>query len=336
MSQVAETNGKKQPATIRQHLESDNFRQSITNILPKHLTAERMARVAITALTRTPDLAKCDQASFFRCLMDLSQWGLEPDGRRAHLIPFKNNSKGIIECQLIIDYKGLVELCYRSGVVSNIHADVVCENDVFDFNLGEITNHKIDFRNDRGDVYAVYAIVTMKDGTKKCEVMSKKEVDSVRARSNAGKSGPWVTDYNEMAKKTVFRRVSKWIPLSAEIRDAVYADDDVIEGEIVPHKPQPKLGLNDLTDRLIAAQTQEPETVESEPEQPEVVKAEAKNEKQTLSGFMGLMERIVNAETDSDHSRLCDLVDADWAGFSTAEQGTLKEALKQAAIRIGP
>lgn len=235
---------------IRHHLESEAFLSVISKVLPKHLTPERMARVAVTALTRTPGLADCDQASFFRCMMDLSQWGLEPDGRRAHLIPFRNNQKGIVECQVIIDYKGLVELCYRSGYVANIHADVVCENDQFEYNLGEVITHKIDFRKDRGSMYAAYAIVTLKDGTKKCEVMSKQEIESVRSRSKASRSGPWITDYNEMCKKTAFRRVSKWIPLSAEIRDAVLDDDDTIEGEIV-QQPKQRLGLDDLTERLM-------------------------------------------------------------------------------------
>lgn len=247
--------------SIRSHLESDALKATLAKVLPKHVTPDRMARVAITALTRTPLLADCDQASFFRCLMDLSQWGLEPDGRRAHLIPFRNNQKGIVECQVIIDYKGLVELCYRSGYVANIHADVVCENDDFEFDRGEVTKHKIDFRKERGPMYAAYAVITLKDGTKKCEVLAKSEIESVRSRSKAGKNGPWVSDYNEMAKKTAFRRVSKWIPLSAEIRDAVMEDDDTLEGEVVT-KPAARLGLDDLTDRLIGTAEQEQVTEE--------------------------------------------------------------------------
>jgi recombination protein RecT len=76
--------------TIKERLQSPAFIQALAEIVPQHCKPERMARIAITALTRTPKLAECDQASFFRCLMDLSQWGLEPDGRRAHLIPFEN------------------------------------------------------------------------------------------------------------------------------------------------------------------------------------------------------------------------------------------------------
>jgi len=314
MSTVATTtNGQNKPATIRQHLESENFKQSIAKVLPKHLTAERMARVAVTALTRTPLLAECDQASFFKCLMDLSQWGLEPDGRRAHLIPFRNNQKGIMECQLIIDYKGLVELCYRSGVVSNIHADIVCENDEFEFNLGEVVKHKIDFRRDRGAMYAAYAIVTMKDGTKKCEVLSKQEIDSVRARSKAGKSGPWVSDFNEMSKKTAFRRVSKWIPLSAEIRDVFLADDDTIEGEIVKTS-KPKLGLDDLTSMLIEGK-QEPQA-------------------QVEVSITDLLKTISECKTSSEHQKLCDSVDAIWNDVSKEQRNQLHDALDEALVRV--
>ncbi len=242
------TNGAGRSMTIRDHLESDAFKASIAKLLPKHVTPDRMARVAITALTRTPKLAQCSQESFFRCMLDLSQWGLEPDGRRAHLIPFGN------ECTLIIDYKGLVELCYRSGVVANIHADIVCEQDEFVYDRGELVTHKIDFQKPRGAMYAAYCLVRFKDGTEKCEVMTKEEVDGIRARSKAGRSGPWVTDYHEMAKKTAFRRVSKWIPLSAEVRDAVHGDDDTLDGEVVQSRSSSqRLGLSDLTERLIAS-----------------------------------------------------------------------------------
>lgn len=207
------------PATIRDELQGDAFKRAIGQVLPKHLTPDRMARVAIMAMTKNPKLAQCDRASFFGAMMTLSQYGLEPDGRRAHLIPYGTT------CQLVIDYKGLVELAMRSGMVSNIHADVVCENDEFSYKNGEV-NHEPNLRKDRGAVFAVYAIAKFKDGAEKSEVMSLSEVDAIRKRSKSANSGPWVTDWNEMAKKTVFRRLSKWLPLSPEFRDAVDADTD--------------------------------------------------------------------------------------------------------------
>lgn len=223
-------NGQKKAMTIRDHLNSPAFVEEIGKALPKHMKPERMARIALTAMTRTPKLAECSQQSFFRCLLDLSQWGLEPDGRRAHLIPYGS------ECTLIIDYKGLVELAYRSGVVKNIHADVVRQGDVFSYNLGMIERHTPwAFRYDAGkpaeagEIVAAYCIVQLKGEATKCEVLTREEVDGIRNRSKAGRSGPWVTDYSEMAKKTAFRRVSKWLPLSAEIQDAFERDHDQFE-----------------------------------------------------------------------------------------------------------
>lgn len=219
---------KAQPPTIKSLLEGESFKLQVAKTLPTHLKPERFLRVAMTAIMRTPKLAECDHASFFKALLDLSSMGLEPDGRRAHLIPFNNNKRNCVECQLIIDYKGLVDLAQRSGLISNLHADVVCENDQFSYNMGEVEFHRIDFKQERGEPYAAYAICTFKDGTKKAEVMSMHEIDAIRKRSKAANAGPWVTDYNEMSKKTVFRRLSKWLPLSPEYRDAVEKDADVL------------------------------------------------------------------------------------------------------------
>ena len=213
--------------SIRDHLESPTLLNEIAKVLPSHMSPERMARVAITALTRTPKLSECTQQSFFKCLLDLSSWGLEPDGRRAHLIQYGK------ECTLVLDYKGIVELCFRSGYVKNIHADVVREGDDFEFNLGKVSRHTPwAFRMDEsrpdsaGEIVAAYCLVEMKDDATKCEVMTREEVDGIRNRSKAGRSGPWVTDFSEMAKKTVFRRASKWLPLSAEMHDAFERDFD--------------------------------------------------------------------------------------------------------------
>ena len=96
-----------QPApknTIRSLLESDGFRQQIAKALPSHMTPERMIRVAVTTLAKIPKLAECDQTTLFNSLLTCSQLGIEPDGRRAYLIPYGK------VCQLIIGWQGLVEL----------------------------------------------------------------------------------------------------------------------------------------------------------------------------------------------------------------------------------
>lgn len=211
---------------IKSIINSESMREQFARALPKHLTADRFARVAITALTRTPKLADCTPASLMKCLLDLSAMGLEPDGRRAHLIPYGT------EATLIVDYKGLVELIRRSGDVVSIRAETVCEKDEFSWTNGEVT-HAVNWREDRGQVQAVYAEAVMKSGEKQTAVMTLKEVEAIRDRSQGyqyakknNKQHPWLSDFPEMSKKTVVRRLSKMLPLSSEIMQHVERDDD--------------------------------------------------------------------------------------------------------------
>jgi recombination protein RecT len=228
-----------QLATLKGILSGEKMREQFAAALPKHLTPERFCRVAITALTRTPKLAECTQESFFRCLLDLSAYGIEPDGRRAHLIPYRDNRLNVTTCTLILDWKGLAELAMRSGIIAKLHADIVCENDVFEYNLGEITRHAIDWKQPRGPMYAAYAMAVTKEGPVFVAVLNKEEIDAIRRRSKSGGSGPWVTDYNEMAKKTAFRRLAKWLPMSAEFRDAVEKDGDEVEHDTSARQVSP-------------------------------------------------------------------------------------------------
>lgn len=245
--------------TIRDQLRSPALLQQIAMVVPKHLKPERMVRVALTAITRTPDLANCDQESFFRCLMDLSQWGLEPDGRHAHLIPRWNSRRNRHECTMVIDYKGYVRLAYQSNHVKTIHADVVRKGDIFRYNRGEVVEHVPWFlRTDDqkpespGEIIAAYSFVRLNDGAEKSEVLSRDEVDGIRKRSPAGGKGPWVSDYSEMSKKTAFRRVSKWIPLSAEVVEAFERDDDRFQDFHTGDRVVAAKDLDALTDRLMA------------------------------------------------------------------------------------
>lgn len=223
---------KQQPApatpkkSFQDLIDSPKFKEQITLALPKHLTADRFIRVLMTAALKQPLLLQCTQESIFKGIFDAAAAGLEIDGRRAHLVPFKNNRKQVYEATLIPDYKGIVELMMRSGTVSYVHADVVCENDEFEFDLGEIKKHKYDLKKERGKPYAVYCLVRMRDGTTKSDVMSKFDVEKIRRRSRASSDGPWVTDPDEMWKKTVIKRCSKMVPLSAEIRVVIEPDND--------------------------------------------------------------------------------------------------------------
>lgn len=214
---------------LAEWFQSAEIKQKLAMVLPSQCKTDRHIGALTVQFNKNPKLLECEKMSIYSCFMTASQLGIEVDGRRAHLIPFWNSKDKVMICTLIIDYKGLVELVYRTGNVAMIHADMVCENDEFEYDKGIVIRHKIDFRKERGRAFAFYAMIRFKDGTEKYDVMTREDVDDVRARSRGKDSAPWTEHYVEMAKKTVFRRLSKWVPLSPEQRDAVEADDDVIE-----------------------------------------------------------------------------------------------------------
>lgn len=244
MTENTKEEQKKELTTVDANRFVEKIKESWSAVLPSICTPDRFARVALSCLRKNEKLiqaiqTKEGQVSVAQAFMKCAELGIEPDGRRAYLIPYKN------EIQLIIDYKGIAELAMRSGYVSNIHADKVCENDEFVYNVGVIEKHIINFKEERGKPYAYYAIVTFKDGSKKCEVMSKHEIDAIKERSSAWsawikwkKTCPWNTDYDEMAKKTVFKRLAKWIPQSPEMQKAIELDDeDYRKNQIVIDQP---------------------------------------------------------------------------------------------------
>jgi recombination protein RecT len=219
------------PATIRDALAK--MLPEITKVLPKHMKPERMLRVALTTINSNQKLLKCTQSSLLAALMRCSQAGLEPDGRMAHLIPFKD------QCQLIFDYKGLIDMVRRDGSVGDIHADVVYENDEFDYEYGDkaFIRHKPTLKGDRGKPYASYSYARLKDGKVTFEVLRWDEVMTIRDNSQGYKafvagyanSSPWKTNESEMAKKTAFRRHTKWLPFSSEVREFMEDDDSQAE-----------------------------------------------------------------------------------------------------------
>lgn len=225
------------PKDLRSLLKSDTVKDQIALALPKHMDADRMARVALTACNKTPALLQCDTASVLTALMACSAAGIEPDGRNAHLIPYGKT------CQLIVDWKGYVILAKRNGL-KNIAGDVVCENDVFEWKRDETGlrfKHEVDLRKPRGEMYAAYVIWNEPGGDFDGEVMQKDEIEKIKKRSRASGSGPWVTDFNEMAKKTVIRRASKRWDISPEARAAIEADDKQFEErDVTPTTTRPK------------------------------------------------------------------------------------------------
>lgn len=201
----------------------------IAKALPSVLTPERFTRITLSALSTNAKLAETTPQSFLGAMMTAAQLGLEPNTPlgQAYLIPYRNH--GVLECQFQLGYKGLIDLAYRSGEVSTIQANVVYENDEFEYELGlEPKLRHVPAKSDRGDPVFFYAVFRTKDGGYGFDVMS---VDDVRAHakkySKAYSNGPWQTNFEEMAKKTVLKRVLKYAPLKTDFVRGLTADETI-------------------------------------------------------------------------------------------------------------
>ena len=208
---------------------------AIRQALPKHISADRLLRVAQTAVTTTPGLLNCYIPSLLGGIMQCAQLGLEPNTvlGHAYLIPFKNNKRKRTDVQVIVGYKGLIDLARRSGQIVSIAAHAVREQDEFRFQYGlnETLDH-IPADGERGRITHFYAVAHMKDGGHAFEVMPRKEVDSImKSSQSAGKYGPWKDHYEEMGRKTAARRLAKWLPLSIEMGAALALDAKAEHGE---------------------------------------------------------------------------------------------------------
>lgn len=228
------TNGA-EPDDIGKYLAKDDVRRQIAMALPKHISVDNMARACITVIRQNPDLLKCTKASLMSVIMTCSQLGIFPGPLgHAYFVGFRRKIKGengqpdkwVQDVQLIIGYRGLIDLARRSGDIVTICGEAIHENDVFVYRKGyqEELSHEPNFRNP-GKLIGFYAYATTKDGGRYATVMSLEAVEAIRQRSKAKDSGPWCTDYEEMGKKTVTRRLCKWLPLSTEAQTQIRQDE---------------------------------------------------------------------------------------------------------------
>lgn len=231
---------KPMPETIQGMLRDSRFTSQIARALPKHITPDRITRIALTEVNKTPSLNKCTPFTLFGAIVQAAQLGLELGGSLGHayLVPFKKNFKdengnwqNTMEAQFIIGYRGMIDLARRSGQMVSLQAHAVYEGDEFEFEYGlnEKLRH-VPSRGQKGEMIAVYAVAKLVGGGHQIEVMWKEDVDAVRASSKSGKTGPWQEHYEEMAKKTAIRRLFKYLPVSVEMQKAVALDEQAEAG----------------------------------------------------------------------------------------------------------
>ncbi len=213
-------------------------RDDVLASLPAHIKPERFERNLVNAVMLNPKIMGVDPRVVYREVSKIAAVGLllDPQFGEAYLIVDRHN-----DIQARIGYRGLMKLARQSGLIADISAHDICEHDETDIQLGtdKRLHHKPNFMKPRGDVGAYYAVVKFADGTRDFEVMTIAEIEAIRERSDgwrafkAGKikTTPWGTDFSEMAKKTVLRRLCKRLPMSPELMDALADEDRADERE---------------------------------------------------------------------------------------------------------
>ena len=209
----------------------ESRKEVLAQVLPKHITADRMIKVALLCTIQNPALKRCTPASVFQAVMQSAETGLELGSALGHayLIPYGSEAK------FIPGYRGLVDLVRRSGTVKDLQVEIVYAKDVFEREGGFDPKFRhVPAEGDRGAPRGAYCIFTFKDGGHQATWMTTSEINAIRdvvlAKQRNAKDSPWNTAWGEMAKKTVIRRACKIAPVSREVADAVEAADAADKG----------------------------------------------------------------------------------------------------------
>ncbi len=218
--------------------------------LPKQMDVNKFISVAKLTLNKNPKLLQADKTSLMQTFMKAAQDGLYLDGKEAAAVQYGNS------VQYIPMVEGIIKVLHNSGLIKTISAEVVYENDLFDYELGtapKIT-HKPLITGDRGKPICVYAVAVTTNQGEYYEVMSMSDIDKCRQVSKASSSphSPWVKWFDQMAKKTVIHRIAKRLPKNDAINSVVRIDEDSMV-DVTPNAKQstePKDSLSRLRDSI--------------------------------------------------------------------------------------
>ncbi|TWA71861.1 recombination protein RecT [Azospirillum baldaniorum] len=225
---------------LQADLSKETVKAQFAVALPAHIPPDQFVRVVMTAVAKNPDLAQADRRSLFNSCLEAAADGLLPNGKEAALVIFNTKEKQVgrdvwvKKVQYMPMVRGIRKLAFNSGQIKLLDAFCVHANDDFDYAYGfepTVTHKPPKFGSDRGPIIGVYAVAETKDGERSLEVMDKAAVEKVRAVSRSKDSGPWVQWWDEMARKTVLRRLAKRLPLSAELERAIERDNALFEME---------------------------------------------------------------------------------------------------------
>lgn len=227
----------RQVGNVKDLLMNEGARNQLAMVSAAHMKPERMMRVVANAIRTTPKLGQCEPMSFLGALMQCAALGLEPNTvlGHAYLIPFDNRRKGVTEVQVVVGYKGLIDLARRSGHITSISANIhYSDDELWEYEEGTEATLRHRPGAQEGDKLHAYAIAKFKDGGHAYVVLPWKHVLKIRDGSQGWQSAvrfgktkehPWHTHEDAMAMKTAVRALSKYLPLSVEFADAISVDE---------------------------------------------------------------------------------------------------------------
>lgn len=192
------------------------------SVLPAHIPAKKFLRTIVGAVQNNPGILQCNRASIYAACQKAAQDGLILDGREAAIVQFKGAA------QYLPMVTGLLKKLRNSGQISTITAQVVHEKDKFFYNPAnnDAPDHQPNWFGERGPMIGVYAVARMKDGAVVVELMDMEQIAKVRAVSRNSGKGPWTEWFEEMAKKSVLRRIAKYLPSSADLDQMLEHDNE--------------------------------------------------------------------------------------------------------------
>lgn len=224
----------------------DEFRKCLPEVLPW----DTFARVALTGFRKTPNLVECHRPSLLGALMECARLGLAPCTEQAHLVPFLNRREERLECQLIIGYEGYIQLMYRSGQIEQVVAEIVYENDEWEYTLGDGGRfwHRPNIAvspEERGKALFAYSYATLVGGGRtRVATVPRWEAEQLAAKYG-GANRPWRTHFEAMWLKTPLRRIQRFAPKSAELRRAYAVDGTTLDmgGVVATVEDSPSEGV---------------------------------------------------------------------------------------------
>jgi len=350
MSAALQKTPLRQVPDVRHLLMNQQARDQLSMVAAKHMNPERMMRVMANAIRTTPKLGQCEPMSFLGALMQCASLGLEPNTilGHAYMIPFDNKRKGVTEVQVVIGYKGLIDLARRSGHITSLSANIhYSDDELWEYEEG--TEARLRHRPGmmQGEKLHAYAIAKFTDGGHAYVVLPWAKVMEIRdgsqgyqtAKRYGKKDSPWIAHEDEMAKKTAVRALAKYLPLSVEFADAMQMDDAKADYRAFAMDPTAGVQIEEEVDgETIDAETGEvltgkTETVEDGRARQQVVKTDLPREKQAARREQSAQEAQDEASDPAQFQAIYERIAGDLLDGMQAEQAVDPFKLEIAAMK---